>query len=492
MGELDPRIRIRAPLRCDGIGRLDCAEDTETGVRLAVRWLPLDANGNAAVRACELLPPHPTLPRIRQTGTVGAAAFVAMDFPEGQLLSTRLGERMDVDFVIHIGAQIADALTTVHAQNVVHGEMSSDSFLLVPPDRAYLWDLPLVIANRLTDRRGENRLMYNLVKTSPFLSPERARGEGASQPGDVYALGAILCVAAGAPLPTASTTLGVVHQVAAGEWVPRVPTVLPEPWRSMLGRMIARDPAVRPTAKEVAATFSFNPAATAFPTVPDLPAVRLPPEIATVASAKKVSPEEPSTSEPAENEWDSRPPPPVMAEEVLQAPDARSDAAILVASSDYELVTSGETHITAEIPLKTSIQLTDSVSVAPDLVDAGARLLPNAANRRPASQSLVLIGVAVAILVAGLVMLVVSLKIRKPSTSIERHSVKSSILVMEQSVSDETANPEVAPARPAPASVDDRRRRPAAKSAPEPATVSSLDEDLAPDFGIDDLKRPEL
>lgn len=34
---LDPRIRISAPLRCDGIGRLDCAEDLESGGRLAVR-----------------------------------------------------------------------------------------------------------------------------------------------------------------------------------------------------------------------------------------------------------------------------------------------------------------------------------------------------------------------------------------------------------------------------------------------------------------------
>ena len=70
MGELDPKIKIRAPLRCDGIGRLDCAEHIESGSRLAVRWLPLEANGDAAVKACEKLPVHPTLPRIHQTGAV--------------------------------------------------------------------------------------------------------------------------------------------------------------------------------------------------------------------------------------------------------------------------------------------------------------------------------------------------------------------------------------------------------------------------------------
>ena len=36
MKELDPRIRIRAPLRCDGIGRLDCAEDTVSLATLTI------------------------------------------------------------------------------------------------------------------------------------------------------------------------------------------------------------------------------------------------------------------------------------------------------------------------------------------------------------------------------------------------------------------------------------------------------------------------
>jgi hypothetical protein len=284
-GELDPRIRIRAALRCDGIGRLDCAEDTVSGERVAVRWLPLDANGDAAVKACEQLPAHPTLPRIRQTGQVGASAFVALDFPDGELLSARGEERLENEPLLRLASVLSDALATVHAQGVVHGEMSRDSVLMVKDGRSFLWDMPLVIANRLSDRRGENRLMQNLVKTAPYLAPERARGEGASQAGDVYALGAILCVSAGAPLPSASTTLGVVHQVARGDWTPRVPSSLPEQWRTMLERMVAREPAQRPTAAEVALCFARVPGQSLLPTVPEMPAMRLPPEILQAAEA---------------------------------------------------------------------------------------------------------------------------------------------------------------------------------------------------------------
>lgn len=285
MKELDPRIRIRAPLRCDGIGRLDCAEDTVSGERLAVRWLPLDANGDAAVKACEKLPTHPTLPRILQTGQVGTSAFVALDFPNGELLSAMGEERLENEKLLRLAAQLSDALATVHAQGVVHGEMSRDSVLMTADGRAWLWDMPLVIANRLSDRRGENRLMQNLVKTAPYLAPERARGEGASQSGDVYALGAILCIAGGAPLPAGQTTLSVVHMVGAGEWAPRVPSSLPEQWRTMLERMVSPDAAKRPSSAEVALEFARVPSQNMLPTVPEMPAVRLPPEILQAAEA---------------------------------------------------------------------------------------------------------------------------------------------------------------------------------------------------------------
>lgn len=286
MGELDPRIRIRAALRCDGIGRLDCAEDTVSGDRLAVRWLPLEANGDAAVKACEKLPAHHALPRILQTGQVGASAFVALDFPEGEMLAARGEERLDNELLLKIAGQLSDALATVHSQGVVHGEMSRDSVLLSgDSSKASLWDMPLVIANRLSDRRGENRLMQNLVKTAPYLAPERARGEGASQAGDVYALGAILCVSAGAPLPTASTTLGVVNLIGSGEWKPRVPESLPEKYVSMLTRMVAAEASARPSAAEVAMCFAQVPTQNSLPTVPELQAVRLPPEILAAADA---------------------------------------------------------------------------------------------------------------------------------------------------------------------------------------------------------------
>jgi hypothetical protein len=352
MGELDPKIKIRAPLRCDGIGRLDCAEHVESGSRLAVRWLPLEANGDAAVKACEKLPVHPTLPRIHQTGAVGTSAFVAMDFPEGQVLSALVEDRLDIDIVIRIASQLSDALATVHDQGVVHGEISTESVLLVPPDRAYLWDMPLVIANRMTDRRGENRLMQNLPRTAAYLAPERAKGSGASMSGDVYSLGALLCAVAGAPMPTAQTTLGVVHLVASGEWTPRVPTTIPDPWRSVLVRMVSSDPSERPSAREVAVAFAKPPAPAMLPTVPEMPAVRLPPELMAAAEALARKPVDTATEPGAAAAAD--------AAVVAEAKPAAGDTVVVAAH-----VPSTDVAPTPEAPAVTSESVQVPVQAAP-------------------------------------------------------------------------------------------------------------------------------
>jgi eukaryotic-like serine/threonine-protein kinase len=270
-GQLDPKIKIRAPLRCDGIGRLDCAEHVDSGMRMAVRWLPLDANGDAAAKAMVELPAHPTLPRIRQSGRVGSAAYVAMDFPDGRLLSTMLEKPMPVEDLMRMGAEIAEALATLHAQSVHHGEVSADSLLLVPNEKAILWDMPLVIANRFSERRGEERAMSQLVRTAPFLSPERAQGMPASASSDVYALGAVMCLAGGGRPPAAATTLATLWQVASGKWSPEVPSGYPSALRALMARMLNRDPLARPSASEVAELLS-KPLA-AVPTIPEMPVI---------------------------------------------------------------------------------------------------------------------------------------------------------------------------------------------------------------------------
>lgn len=427
-----PRFRIKAPLRCDGVGRFDCGEDAESGARLAVRWLPLDANGDAAVRACEKLPLHPTLPRILQTGQVNGSAFVAMDFPEGLLLSARGDERFVLHEVLRMGSELASALARLHAENVVHGELGAESVLL-SGGNASLWDIHLVVANRLTDRRGESRLMHNLKRIAPYLAPERVRGAGASKEADVYGLGAILCIAAGAPLPQAHTTLSVVHQVAARSWMPRVPSIVPEPWASVMEAMLAEEPSARPTAEEIVEAFARAPVAPPS-TVPELQAVRLPPEMLATAMAMSKKqlepvPERPSADGAALPDDVTGPTElaqagPLGNEEGDRTKTVELQAVSAPSVGDDDVPEAGPGDVVNMPPLELRIlpdvALTPTISVAPELAAQGARAeLPLLMGGRAPYLALAVMAVAIVVL-SGVA---VSLAARQPAKAIETLAV---------------------------------------------------------------------
>lgn len=226
---------------------------------MIVRWLPVEANGEVAARAVLDLPAHPSLPKVHQTGKTGAAAFVAMEFPDGRLLATVLDERLPPQELRRVGADIAGALAELHSQGICHGELSADSVLLLSDQRAILWDVPLVVVNRLTDRRGEERAIGQLVRMAPFLPPERARGGAASTAADVYALAAVLCLAGGGRQPPSTSTLGTVYQLASGQWTPSVPESAPGDFQALLRQMLNADPALRPTARQVADALAGPP-----------------------------------------------------------------------------------------------------------------------------------------------------------------------------------------------------------------------------------------
>ncbi len=244
------RHRIRSRLRCEGAGRLDCAEDRSSGRRVAIRWVPVEAGADRATRAAQQMPLHPSLPKIRDSGLEGDLAWVAMDFPEGRLFSSVGPAEATPEWLRRVGADIAEALATLHDQGIVHGEVGSDSILLVDGRTAILWDAPLVVMDRLTDRRGGERRLAALRRKASFVAPECARGDDPTEASDVYSLGAVLCLAMGAA--PARSTLGTLFAIGSGQWRPTVPASLPEPLAASLARMTSFDPRDRPSAAKIA------------------------------------------------------------------------------------------------------------------------------------------------------------------------------------------------------------------------------------------------
>ncbi|MGQ0505473.1 MAG: protein kinase, partial [Myxococcaceae bacterium] len=246
---LNPRFQIRAPLRCEGVGRLESAQDLDSGDRLAIRWLPLSANGGVVLRTLKPLPAHPALPKIRETGLVGDEAYLALQFPDGRLLPA-LTEPLSMGVACKMGASLAEGLAALHEERFFHGELSTESILLVADDQVIIWDLPLVLANRTMERRKEHHAAGQLLRCVPFLSPERAKGGEPSAAGDVYALGVVLSVTLGLQLPAEKRALTLLHEVASGSF--KITPPVEEPLLGVIGSMLATEPSERPSAKVIA------------------------------------------------------------------------------------------------------------------------------------------------------------------------------------------------------------------------------------------------
>jgi serine/threonine-protein kinase len=137
------------------------------------------------VRAATLS--HPHLARVFDGGQESGAIFMITEYLEGGSLEDVLssGRVLNVDDTARLGRDVASALSYVHANGFVHGELSPDKLLFDDEGRVRVSDIAL--AGLGTAYR--ERLSLDDVR---YLSPEQALGEPAVAESDVYALALIL------------------------------------------------------------------------------------------------------------------------------------------------------------------------------------------------------------------------------------------------------------------------------------------------------------
>ncbi len=239
-------FRVMNPLRCPGRGGLMVAESSRTGDKLHVRWLPDEAEAQAAISWLEAIGPLPCAPKLAGSGRRdGLMAWLACEAPAAVTLAPG---KIPLTRLFH---QIASLLERLHQFGLVHGSLSAES-VLVSPTRTVVQDVWWSLLDARTDRRPELRELTMLPETVGFLAPERARGDAASAASDVYSLGALICFAHGTWTPSTGSALAMLAKVVSGEAAPSAENLDPvlKPW---VTKMLAKDPGQRPTAAELAA-----------------------------------------------------------------------------------------------------------------------------------------------------------------------------------------------------------------------------------------------
>ena len=189
----------------------------------------------------------PHVPRAVASGSVTATPYIVMERIDGVSLAKIVASgARPAEEVARIGAALADAIQSVHAQDVIHLDLKPENVMLRPSGEAVLLDFGFSRHAHFPDLLGEEQ--HFAAGSAAYLSPEQLQDDRSDSRSDLYALGVLLYELAtgGPPFGEPSTLAGMRDRLWREPVPPRVLSPDVPPWlQEVILHCLESDPGVR-------------------------------------------------------------------------------------------------------------------------------------------------------------------------------------------------------------------------------------------------------
>ncbi|MEU6194300.1 protein kinase [Streptomyces sp. NPDC047061] len=294
------RYRLKTAIGRGAMGEVWRAYDEMLGRPVAVKLLLAQHTDPTAAARFRLEAQtagrlqHPNVVGVVDFGEQEGRLFLVMELVEGDSLHRVLAQAgsLPAEEVARIAAQAAAGLAVAHEQGIVHRDIKPGNLLLDAVGSVKIGDFG--IARFMDDPGGALTATGQIVGTSLYIAPERALGQPAGPPSDVYSLGCVLYQLLTGRVPfNAESAIAVLHHHLDTPPVPprELGVGLPPAFENYLLGLLAKRPEDRPTARQTAEWFAAGswrgrpePLPAAAPRTASRPAPRPAPEPGATAS----------------------------------------------------------------------------------------------------------------------------------------------------------------------------------------------------------------